>query len=66
MVIRSFGARPNARYKIIGKQLIVESSNSTATESWGQCRIVSVSDKELVLEHGEGAAIRKIKYDREK
>ena len=66
VVVRSFGARPNATYKVVGKQLIVESSNATATETWAQCRIVSVNDKELVLEYGEGAAVRKLKYAREK
>ena len=64
--IRSFGTRSNATYKLIGKQLLVEASNTTATESWGQCRLVSVDDKELVLEHGEGAAARKVKYEKQK
>jgi hypothetical protein len=66
VVVRSFGPRPNATYKVVGKQLIVEASNATATETWSQCRIVSVDDKELVLEYGEGGAIRKVKYAREK
>jgi hypothetical protein len=66
VVVRSFGPRPNATYKVVGKQLIVEASNSTATETWAQCRIVSVDNKELVLEYGEGAAVRKVKYSREK
>jgi len=66
VVIRSFGSRANATYKLIGKQLIVEASTASATESWSQCRLVSVDDKELVLEHGEGAASRKVKYARQK
>jgi hypothetical protein len=66
VVVRSFGPRPNATYKVVGKQLIVEASNSTATETWAQCRIVSVDAKELVLEYGDGGAVRKVKYAREK
>ncbi|HKA06533.1 MAG TPA: hypothetical protein VKD71_04695 [Gemmataceae bacterium] len=66
VVVRSFGPRPNATYKVVGKQLIVEASNATATETWSQCRIVSVDEKELVLEYGEGGSVRKVKYAREK
>ena len=66
ITIRSF-ARPNSKYKVIGKQLIVEAAVTGAvSETWGQCRVVSVSDKELVLEHGEAAAVTKVKYNREK
>jgi hypothetical protein len=67
VVVRSFGARPNSKYKVIAKQLIVEASPSgTVTETWDQCRIVSVNDKELLLEHGDAAAATKVKYIREK
>jgi len=61
-VAKTIGPRSLALYKVIGKQLVVTS----ASETWTQCRVASVSDKELVLEHPDGEATKKIKYNREK
>ena len=38
----------------------------TFHETWNRCRVASVSEKELILEHADGDNLRRIKYDREK
>jgi hypothetical protein len=67
VVIRSVGARRNATYSLVGKQLVVSATIAVGTtESWEQCRVASVDDKELVLEHKIGEAFRKVRYSKEK
>jgi hypothetical protein len=67
VVIRSVGARRNATYSVVGKQLVITATISVGTtESWEQCRIASVEDKDLVLEHKVGETYRKVKYSKEK
>ena len=59
--IKILGPR-SGTYKVVGRQLSVIGN----VESWNQCRIGSVTDKELVLEHLEGGTVKKVKYNREK
>ena len=67
VVIRSVGARRNATYSLVGKQLVISATIAVGTtESWEQCRVASVDDKELVLEHKVGETFRKVKYSKEK
>lgn len=61
-VARVVGPRPTGTYQVIGKQIVVMSG----VETWSNCRVTSVTDKELVLEHPDGETVKKIKYIREK
>jgi len=67
VVIRSVGARSNATWNVVGKQLVVNATIAVGTtEAWEQCRVASVDDKELVLEHKVGEVFQKVKYSRDK
>lgn len=60
--IKTLGPRSAVTYKVVGRQLSVVGS----LDRWDQCRIGSVTEKELVLEHLEGGTVKKVKYNREK
>jgi hypothetical protein len=61
-VVKEFGPRVGATYIVVGKQLSV----TYGVETWNKCRVATVSEKELVLEHTDGDNVKRVKYNREK
>jgi hypothetical protein len=61
----SVAAVPDAKYHVIGKQIVISIKDGNSTLSYER-RITSITDAELVMEFKNGEAVVKTRYLREK